>query len=168
MAITDQINTPLYAVVGAGDAIVAKVRATVPTQDDVDGVVTDIKSLPEQLKGLPEQAQSAALDALKDAADVYADLAKRGESLVGRIRRQKATEDLLDQVKTAESHAKATATTAKKSAKSTRTAAKGTATTAKKSAKSTRTSAKSTVTSAKKTATAAKKAASDAADKVGS
>ncbi|MGH1564220.1 hypothetical protein [Mumia sp. DW29H23] len=165
MAIKDQITspTPLYAVVGAGDIVVEKVRASVPSSEDVDGVLSDIKGLPEQLKTVPEQlkalpeqlkvlpekAQAAALEALKDLETTYAGLAQRGESLVGRIRKQQATADLEEAVKATETKVKAATTTAKKSAKSTKTAAKGAA------------------TSARKTATAAKKAAKSAADKVG-
>ncbi|KAA1424730.1 hypothetical protein FE697_002080 [Mumia zhuanghuii] len=165
MAIKEQLTspTPLFAVVGAGDIVVAKVRASIPSADEVDGFVGEVKGLPEQLKTVPEQlktlpdqlkvlpekAQAAALDALKGLESTYAELAVRGESLVGRIRAQRATTDLEDSAKATAAKVKAASTTAKKSAKATKSAAKGAA------------------TSARKTAAAAKKAATAAADKVG-
>ncbi|WP_370616898.1 hypothetical protein [Mumia sp. Pv 4-285] len=158
MAIKEQITspTPLFAVVGAGDAVVAKVRATIPSANEVEGFVGDVKGLPEQLKTVPEQlkvlpekAQAAALEALKGLESTYSDLVVRGESLVGRIRAQRATVDLEESAKATETKVKAATTTAKKSAKSTKSAAKG------------------ATTSARKTATAAKKATTAAADKVG-
>ena len=67
------------------------------------------------------------------------DLAVRGKNLVGRIRRQQATQDLkadtkktVSKAKTGTTQAKKATSTARSSAKSTGTAAKKTATTAKK------------------------------------
>lgn len=151
MTIKEQLAIPtsLYAVIGAGDRVAELVRASVPSSEDVDGVVNDLKGLPDQLKVLPEKAQAAATEALKDLEATYAGLAARGETLVNRIRSQQATVDLEKSAKSTEAKVKATTTTAKKSARSTRTAAKGAA------------------TSARKTAGAATKATRAAADKVG-
>lgn len=108
-------STPVYAVVGAGDFAVEKLRSV----------------------------------RLPKPGGVYADLAARGESLVTRVERQQATQDLQAQ------------------ADRTASQAKGAATTAKKGARSTTTRAKATTTSAKKSADVAGKAAKDAADKTG-
>ena len=139
MAIKEQLRpTPLFAVVGVGDLVAEKVRTSV-----------DLKTLPEQLKTLPEKAQSAAFGALKDAESAYAGLAQRGETLVGRVRKQQATADLESSARSTEAKVKAATTTAKKSAKQTKSSAKGAA------------------TSARKTAGAAKDATAAAAEKVG-
>ena len=143
MAIKEQLttSTPFLAVVGAGDIVAEKVRASVPSSEDVDGVINDLKGLPEQLKTVPEQlkvlpekAQAAALEALKDLETTYAGLAERGETLVGRIRKQQATADVKKSAKSTEAKVKATSTTAKKSTASTKSAAKGAATSARKTA----------------------------------
>jgi hypothetical protein len=130
-----------------------------------------VAAAPEQLTKAQAKAQAVVGEAVASALTAYGDLTSRGNDLVGRVRRQKATEDLKAQASTTASHAKATATTAKKSAATTgstaKSAAKKTTSTAKKSAAKTKTSAKSTTTSAKKTVSAAKQAASDAADKTG-
>ncbi|MGH3497774.1 MAG: hypothetical protein ACRDP1_09955 [Nocardioidaceae bacterium] len=143
MALTDQIKkpkpTPLFVVVGAGDFVVSKIRAT----------SLDMDFDPKQLRTLPEKAQAVAFEAIGQFSGTYAELAKRGEGLVSRVRRQAATRDLKGQASSTASQAKATTTTARKSAKSTTTRAKATS------------------TSARKTASKAKKAAGDSARKVG-
>ena len=131
------------------------------------------------------------------ATDTYAELVKRGESLVGRIRGQESTKATVKSAKTTTTKAKTTATQAKKAAdanataadrtaatkvapkpkktakKATRSAAakKASATTARKTAaKKTATaqsSAKATATAAQSTATNAVKAVADAAEKIG-
>lgn len=203
MAITDTLDktrrdlektlaeaTPLYAVVGAGDLAVEKLRdARADLNARVESVQTDLKAAPEQLRTLPTRAQAAFGDvianAVSTAAHTYDGLTGRGKTLVTRVRNQEETVALQEQTQTAVSHTKAATTTAKKSAKATKTAAKrstttakksaktttssvkGTATTAKKSAAKTRTATKSAATSAKKTGTAAQKATEAAAAKVG-
>ncbi len=185
----------LNAVVGASDLAVKKLReaqadltaraASIDPKALRDQAQATVVSAPEQVKALPTKAQAALGEAVATALTTYGELAARGSDLVARVRRQQATQDLKAQASTAVSHAKATATTAqrsasstksavksatttaKKSAKTTKTAAKSATTTAKKNAAQTKTSAKSTVTSAKKTATAAKKAADATASKVG-
>jgi heparin binding hemagglutinin HbhA len=172
-ALTD--STPLYAVAGAGDLAVAKLRE-VPSrfstlkvepklvQDRVTGSLNsiqgDVRAFPERARTLPEKAQAfaqvqlgKATEAYEDitgkATETYGDLAKRGKNVVGRIRRQKASQDLKADIETTTAKAKATETTARKAVTSTQRAAKGTA------------------TSAAKTAKTAEKATKDAAGKVG-
>jgi hypothetical protein len=165
--------TPFYALAGAGDLAVEKLRAV---GDDVtarfakldqktlqaeltnaqtelakllDAIVADAKTAPAKLRELPVTAQAGLTTVLGQAEETYEDLAGRGKDLVERIRSQKATEDLVAQAETTVSKAKTTRTTAKKTA--------GTATR----------NVKATATSARKTAKTASKAAGDAASKVG-
>jgi len=171
-----QIKTPtaVFAVVGAGDLVVERIRAvqvereveqlqtqvfTLPTRaqavalERLNAVVADVRALPQQVRTLPVAAQArvqtSVATALGQASETYGDLAKRGESLVTRIRGQKSTQEAAAAVRTTTSRAKATTTTAKKAAKETATRAKTTRTTAQK------------------TAAAAAKATTDAAKKVG-
>ncbi len=111
---------------------------------------------------LRKEATTLVSENADTATDAYGDLVKRGETLVGRIRRQEATKATTRSAKTTSAKAKTTSTQAKKTAKkSTATAKK----TAKKSpAKS---SAKATTTAAKSTASNAAQATTDAASKVG-
>jgi valyl-tRNA synthetase len=169
-----QIKTPtaVYAAVGAGDLVVERIRAaqvegknmrsqvsTFPTKaqavatERLNAVVSDIRALPEQVRTLPlatqARVQAGVAAALGQASETYGGLAKRGERLVSRIRRQESTLGAVDAAKTTTSRAKATTTTAKKAAKETTTRAKAARTTAQK------------------TASAATKATTDAAKKVG-
>lgn len=137
-------------------AITAELKKTIDTKPfyAVAGVV-DLTV--EQLRAVPTLASGEA----------YGELVARGRSVVGRIRRQKATQELEDQATSTVRRTKATATTARRSAEATRSSAKGTATTARKRAASTKTAAKGATTSARKTTRAAAKAAGDGAAKVG-
>lgn len=110
----------------------------------------------------------------EQATDTYTELVKRGESLVGRIRRQESTKATVKSAKTTVSKAKTTTTQAKKATTTAQTAAKKATTTAKttskpavKKAAATKSSAKATVTAAEKTATSAVEAVADATDKLG-
>jgi hypothetical protein len=184
-------STPLLAVVGAGDLAVEKLRTVggglnaraqkIDTSaardqakakfDDVQArvgaVPGEVRAAPEQLKSLSDKTQALLGDYLAAAISTYGDLAGRGKELVTRVRTQQATEDFEQQLKSTVTKAKATTTTAKKSAAKTKTAAKSATTTAKKQASATSTSAEATTTSAKKTAEAAADAITDAASKVG-
>ncbi|EON22742.1 hypothetical protein CF8_3332 [Nocardioides sp. CF8] len=155
----------------------------------VDALTTDAKArrkaiearvaeLQTEAKAYPAKVQTLVDDNVTVATDTYTDLVKRGESLVGRIRRQESTKATVTSAKTTVSKAKTTTTQAKKatgtSTTQAKTAAKKTATTTKTAAKpaakkaaATKSSAKATVTSAKKTASTAVKAVSDAAEKLG-
>ncbi len=188
------VAKPLYAGVGATDLVVEYVRETVAdVQKRWAGVQKDVKDLDFEPKALRDQATSvvnarrAAVEArvaeLQDDAqaqadkvtDYYADLAKRGEDLVARIRKQESTKATVSKAKTTSAKAKTTGTQAKKSTKSTaksaknstKSAAKKTSSTAKKSSAPARSSAKATTTAAKSTASNATQAAGDAAEKVG-
>ncbi|TDO58097.1 hypothetical protein EV651_110131 [Kribbella sp. VKM Ac-2571] len=169
--------TPFYAIAGAGDLAVEKVRAVgedvtarfakldqknlqveftkelTKAQAELakrfEAIVADARTAPARLRELPKTAQAGFTTVLGQAEETYEDLAGRGKDLVERIRHQQATEDLVSTAKTTVSKAKATRTTAKKTATS-----------------ATR-NVKATATSARKTAKAAAKAAESAADKVG-
>ncbi|TCC27936.1 hypothetical protein [Kribbella speibonae] len=169
--------TPFYAIAGAGDLAVEKVRAVgedvtarfakldqknlqteltkelTKAQAELtkrfEAIVADARTAPAKLRELPKTAQAGFTVVLGQAEETYEDLAGRGKDLVERIRHQQATEDLVSTAKTTVSKAKATRTTAKKTATS-----------------ATR-NVKATATSARKTAKAAAKAAESAADKVG-
>ncbi len=151
----------------------------------VDDLNKDAKAFPGKVESLVNEYVADLNETVEDLNQQYADLAARGKSLVARIRRQQATQDLKAEVAATTSKAKTTATQTKKAAAQTKTAAKSTTTSAKKAAASTTTtakrtttpvkksataakrSAKATGTTAKKTAGAAKKAATDAAAKTG-
>jgi hypothetical protein len=107
------------------------------------------------------------------ATAAYADLAKRGEVLVGRIRNQESTKATAKAAGTTTAKAKTTTTQAKKT---TKTAAKKSTTSAKKAASApaktakkspAKSSAKATGTAAKKTVANAAAATTEAAAKVG-
>jgi heparin binding hemagglutinin HbhA len=172
MATRTPVN-PFYAIAGAGDLAVEKVRAVgvdvtarfakldqatlqaelTKAQSELtkrfEAIVADARTAPARLRELPKSAQAGLTVVLGQAEETYEDLAGRGKDLVERIRHQQATEDLVSTAKTTVSKAKATRTTAKKTAQ---TASRN---------------VKATATSARKTAKAAAKAAESAADKVG-
>ena len=202
-----EATRPLYAGVGVTDLAVEAVRDYVADVQkrfvDVQKTVSGIELQPQKLRVQATHVVSTRVDALsKDAqalvsegVETYTDLAKRGENLVGRIRRQESTQATKRSAKTttakaktartqgaatADATAKKTTAGAKSTAKSTTSAAKTTAKTAttgtRKTAKAASTtakkssapsSAKATTTAAKKTASNATTAAADAAQKVG-
>lgn len=114
--VPDQIKkpTPLYAVVGAGDAVVKKIRGIDIDPDNVRSQVNDlptkaqatatkaqakaterfgtiaddVKHIPDQLKTLPDKAQAVALQAMAKATEAYAEFAVRGEVVVQRVRKE--------------------------------------------------------------------------------
>jgi heparin binding hemagglutinin HbhA len=162
--------TPLYALVGASDLAVEKLRnvsnelqflvadvdpKTVPakvqaaTSARVGAVTADMRARSSDAKDFPTMAQNLVFEILSQAVATYGEMAERGKELVIRVRSQRDTEVLKTQTKATVSKAKATATTAKKSAAATRK------------------SAKSTATSARKTSESAKKATKSAAEKIG-
>ncbi len=162
--VPDQIKkpTPLYAVVGASDAVVKKIRGIdidpdtvrsqvndLPTKAQATAtkaqakaserfstVVDDVKHLPDQLKTLPDKAQAFALQAMSKATEAYAEFAVRGEVVVQRVR--------MEGPQVIGSTVGETATdTTKKATKSTSTTAKS-ATPTKKSTSRTKKSTDST------------------------
>ncbi|MDQ1603084.1 MAG: hypothetical protein QOE01_929 [Actinomycetota bacterium] len=173
-------SKPFYVVAGAGDLAVRKLREVpakiselkVDRSQIETTLASTISTLQAETKAFPAKAQTAAVtvagDVVGKADEVYGELLTRGRTVVGRIRRQKSTQDLKKQAGTTVRRTKAAATTAKTGAGETRSSARGTATTAKKRAATTKKAAKSATTSARKTAGTATKATGDAAGKVGS
>jgi heparin binding hemagglutinin HbhA len=117
-----------------------------------------VSELQSEVQTFPTRLQKLVDAQVATAGDTYADLVKRGESLVGRIRRQQSTQDAEAAAKTTVTKAKTTRTQATKSVKKTSTKAR------RSPAKS---SAKATGTAAKKTASSATQAVVDAAEKIG-
>ena len=165
---------PLYVGVGITDLAVEAVRDYVADVQkrfvDVQKTVTSIDFQPVALRETIEarvaELQADAKELPAKVTDVYTDLAKRGETLVTRIRKQESTKATKTAAKTTTAKAKTTKTQA---AKTTKTAAKKTTTAAKKTAKtsSAPSSAKATTTAAKTTASNATAAVADAAQKIG-
>jgi len=135
-----------------------------------------ISELQDEVRSIPTRISDFVVGNVEAATDVYVDLAKRGESLVTRVRRQESTQATVRNAKTTKAKAKTTRTQAKKTAdkvekvaeqgaeetaKTAKTAAKSTRTTAKKAATSTKSTAKGGAT---KTANTAKTAAKKTAD----
>lgn len=184
----ERVTRPLYAGVGATDRVVEVVRAAAADLQAravaIQKQVSDLEYQPQALRRQAAQAVTARVDALQsDAKDLpvrlqklvddqvatagvtFDDLVKRGETLVGRIRRQPSTAATTSSAKTTTAKAKTTRTQASKTAS---TAKKSASRTTKKAAKSpARSSAKATSTAAKSTASNATRAAADAAKKVG-
>jgi heparin binding hemagglutinin HbhA len=197
-----EVARPLYAGVGATDALVGYVRDAVAdlqkrlaeVQKDVQTRISDLDLEPKTLRDQAVTVFTTQLDALSkdaqvrreaieklvaelqaDAAGIpasvnatYADLAKRGETLVGRIRAQESTQATAAAAETTTAKAKTTKTQATKAAKkTTKSTTKKATSTAKKTSAAPKSSAKATTTSAKKTASSATRATTDAAAKVG-
>jgi heparin binding hemagglutinin HbhA len=164
----------------AGDPKALRERATTVVSARVDALAKDAKArreaiesrvaeLQAEAKAYPGKVQKLVDDNVSQATDTYAGLVKRGETLVGRVRRQQSTQATAASAKTTVAKAKTTTTQAKKAVDAETTATKKTATarktaakksTAKKSTSKTaasKSTAKST-TSAPATKSAAKKA----------
>ena len=172
-------SKPFYVAAGAADLAVKNLREA-PTKlstlrverRDIEKAVATVQI---EVVSLPARAQATAVGIAGDVTgrvyDVYGDMLVRGRKVVGRIRRQKSTQDLKKQAATTVRRTKATGTTAKKSASATGTTAKRatkrTTTAAKKNASATRSTAKGATTSARKTSTSAAKATKAGASKVG-
>jgi hypothetical protein len=207
--IPEGATRPLYAGVGATDRVVAVVRDYVADMQkrvtEVQQTVADFElesltrtfgkdaqarravverrvgELQAEALALPAKLQKLVDEQVATAGDTYESLVKRGEGLVGRIRRQQSTREAVSSAKTTTAKAKTTRTQASKTASTTKSTAKKSASRtraqAKKSASRTtapakkspaRSSAKATRTSASKTAKSAAQAASTATKKVGS
>jgi heparin binding hemagglutinin HbhA len=160
-------SKPVYAVAGAGDFAVEKLRelsarlsslSTVRVERrDVQEQVgtlqeetrTRLQQVQEAFRELPEQAQSVVGSVVATATELYDDFAERGELVVSRLRGQESTGELEEQAQSTVRRAKATKATATKGVTATKQ------------------SAKETVTSATDTAKAGGQAAADSADKIG-
>jgi hypothetical protein len=124
-----------------------------------------VADLQAEAKDLPVRLQKLVDEQVASAGGAYDDLVKRGETLIGRIRRQPSSRATAASAKTTTTKAKTTRTQASKSAS---TAKKSAARTTKKATQTrARSSAKATATAAKKTAANATQASADAAKKVG-
>ena len=117
--IPTEATRPLYAAAGATDVVVGYVRDAfadlqkqfADVQKDVTTRITSIELEPKALRDQAVTVVTAQIDALSkdakarreaiearvvelqaEANSAYADLAKRGETLVGRIRTQESTQ----------------------------------------------------------------------------
>src|SRR5699024_2876885 len=111
-----------YATVGATDLAVETFR----------GYTAQIAALRAELE--PKKVQARVKAAPAEAQTYYADLAKRGEDLVARLRKQKATQDLVDQAEATVSLGKGLVTTVRKAASDVERSAKATLTVGRKEA----------------------------------
>jgi hypothetical protein len=181
-------TTPVYAAVGATDLAVekvreARVRATEVraeyTADKIQARVAErATEVTEQVQHVPALALNRGLELAGKAAESYGALVVRGESLVKRVRNQKATKDLVAQAESTVSLGKGAVTTVRKAAVDIERSAKATLTTGRREAvvaveavadsvveeaheatAAVEESAKHTRTAAKRTATTAKKRA---------
>jgi len=132
---------PLYAMAGMGDLAVGKLRARLAAlRGDLkqepkatrQRVRHGLETLQHDVAELPTRSRDLAHDRLDQANHGYDDLAARGEQLVGRLRPQKATQELVEQSQTTIRRARATRVTARKSAGSATRAAQDTGTKVKK------------------------------------
>ncbi len=174
-----------YVVVGITDLAVERVRDAQTRAAEVsNGVRNELKAdrlqakaaaIPSHAMGLPTSAVSKGLEAAGKVEDGFDDLAARGKKLVERIRKQRATQDLVSQGKATLTRSKAAVTTVRRGAKDTQTSAKATVTVATREAEKTVAATKRTVAkradatkpAVKRTATTASKrtAASKTASK---
>ena len=123
-------------------------QAVTVVSSRVDALSKDAKARRAAVEARVAELQSALNENVSTVGDTYADLAKRGEGLVGRIRRQESTKATVSSAKSTTAKAKTTKTQAGKATKTTKTAAKKTAkkatSTAKKSSTAPKGSAKAT------------------------
>lgn len=140
----------------------AKVRRAA-IEAKVAELQSEAKELPAKVQTLfsPAKVHTLFNNNVASVNSAYADLAKRGQDLVGRIRNQESTRATVKSARTTVTKAKTTTTQAKKAA------TKKTSATKKAAQKTTASSGKATATAAKKTASSATKAVADAAEKLG-
>jgi hypothetical protein len=104
-----ETTKPLYAIVGANDLAVEKLR---------EGFGT----LPTTVRTLPTTVKSKAGSVTGKATEVYGELSDRGVKLVTQIRRRPATRTAIARNKQVARSAKATRTSTAKAAKASATA----------------------------------------------
>jgi heparin binding hemagglutinin HbhA len=155
----------------AGDPKALRERATTVVSARVDALAKDAKArreaiesrvaeLQAEAKAYPGKVQKLVDDNVSQATDTYAGLVKRGETLVGRVRRQQSTQATAASAKTTVAKAKTTTTQAKKAVDAETTATKRTAAARKTAAKkSTAKKSTSKTAAAKSTTSAATKSA---------
>lgn len=143
-------------------------QAVVVVSARVDALSKDAKARRAAIEARVGELQADAQAIPATVSGTYAELAKRGETLVERIRKQQSTQEAVSAAKTTSAKAKTTKTQAKKASSTTaKKTAKKASTTAKKTSTAPKSSAKATATAAKKTASSAATAATQAAEKVG-
>jgi len=130
---------PLYAVAGAGDLAVEKLRHGLTAlrgdlREEPKATRARAGALRQDVTQLTHKTEVFAHGQLDKAAETYDDLAGRGERLMGRIRRQKATDELVEQAEATIRRARATRTAAHKGAQRAGRAAQDTMTEARKTA----------------------------------
>jgi hypothetical protein len=175
--------TPLYAAVGVTDLAVEKAReareraakVSVEVRADLEPATVQRRATNavEQAKEIPAAALNGSLTAAGKMAEGYEALAERGQHLVERIRKQRATEELIHQAESTVARSKGAVTTARKAVDEVERSAKATLTTGRKEAAhvvdavteearvagaEVKASAERTRTAAKRTTTTAKKA----------
>jgi hypothetical protein len=152
-------------------------------------VVEAVQSVPTVVQQVPALAVSRALEVAGQVETGYAGLAERGKQLVERVRRQKPTQELVEQGKATLTRTRAAVTTARKAVDDTTAAARSAVAVGRREAgetavaveqtveasvakteqvvaqrtSGTRAAAKRTTSTARKGAAATKKAAKDAA-----
>ena len=176
--------TPLYAVVGAGDKLVAKLcdaRDEVQARGEalnadhrwdprtlpatlqaaaaarVETVTAEVRTRTADAKTLPDQATVLLSDVVAQAIMTYAELAQRGKEVVARVRgQQDGSGTSASSAASPSATTASTATTTKTTTTKSAAGTSGTTRAAKKSSASTAKRAKSTTS---KTAASAKKTA---------
>jgi hypothetical protein len=133
-------RNPLYVVTGAGDLAVEKLREmpvklAAELRSEPKAVAKRLGALPHAVRAMPERAQAFARITFGKAGDSYDELASRGKRVVGRIRRQQATDELAERAGRTGRKAKATGTAARKGAARATRSGKATVTEAKKTAR---------------------------------
>ncbi|MEO7234040.1 MAG: hypothetical protein ABIW80_01565 [Lapillicoccus sp.] len=124
--------TPVYAAVGVTDLAAEKLREARSTAVAARrSIVTSVspKTVQKSVQDAPAVALNRTLELAGLAQAQYEELAARGEDLVKRIRRQKATQDLVAQVDQTVVAGRGAVTTVRKAVGGTQAAAKATITT---------------------------------------
>ena len=131
-------TTPFYAVVGATDLAVEKVRdarvRAIKTREELAPATVQARAtkVADQVKEIPAVALNQTLVVGGKVAEGYDELAARGKSLVTRIRTQKATQDFVAQAETTVAQAKGAVTSARRAAADIERSAKATITTGRR------------------------------------
>lgn len=165
---------PFYAAVGTVDAAVAFARTGLTeaqhrlaqvqnrlAQVELEpralagGLQKEARALPGRVEALLDGYVTEIGDTVEDLNKHYDGLAARGRTLVARVRRQQATEDLVSEARETVSRAKATRTSTRRTASQAARSTADTAATARRSAKATGTKAKRTTGAATKATRAA-------------
>jgi hypothetical protein len=164
MAITAEIKKTAadtgYAVVGLTDIAVERVREASARAAAVRAEL-EVRKVSDRVQQAPTAAVTKGLEAAEKLEETYSELSARGKKLVDRIRKQRATQDLLAQGKVAVSRGKAAVTTVRRSADDTGEAAKKTARTARREIPKAADEAKAVT---RKRTQGTRKAAADTAD----